>query len=76
VKRGSLVFYRLLLEEMKKCDMLIAKNLCIVRSGPLLSPKYNNILLGRTLSQEVNKETALSWEWLVSNYIVFSFIQL
>ena len=27
------MFYRLVLEEMKKGDMLIAKNLCIVRAG-------------------------------------------
>ena len=61
-KKGPLVFYRLLYENMKKGDMLIAKNLCIVRPEPLLSPKYNNILLGRTISQEVNKGTRLCRE--------------
>ena len=61
-KKGHLVFYRLLYENMKKGDMLIAKNLCIVHPEPLLSPQYNNILLDRMISQEVKKGAGLSWE--------------
>ena len=61
-KKGHLVFYRLLYENINKGDMLIAKNLCIFHPEPLLSPKYNNILLGRMISQDVNKGTRLSRE--------------
>jgi len=61
-KKGHLVFYCLLYEKMKKGDMLIAKKLCIFHPEPLLSPKYNDILLGSTINQEVNKGTRLSRE--------------
>jgi len=49
-------------EDMKKGDILTEKNLSIVRPGLGLPPKYYGILLGRTLSRDVSKGTATSWD--------------
>ena len=42
-------------EDMKKGDALNELNLCIVRPGLGLAPKYTDILLGRKVNQEVKK---------------------
>ena len=49
-------------EDMKKDDVLTEKNLRIVRPGLGLPPKYYSILLGRTVSRDVRKGTATSWD--------------
>ena len=49
-------------EDMKKDDVLTEKNLGIVRPGLGLPPKYYGILLGRTVSRDVRKGTATSWD--------------
>jgi pseudaminic acid synthase len=63
-EKGSLTFRRSLYiaEDMNKGDILTEKNLRIVRPGLGLPPKYYDILLGRKVSQEVKKGTAVNWE--------------
>jgi pseudaminic acid synthase len=64
VEKGSLTFRRSLYiaEDMKKGDILNEKNLRIVRPGLGLAPKYYEVLLGRTVSRDMKKGTAVSWE--------------
>ena len=61
-EKGSLTFRRSLYiaEDMKKGDVLNEQNLRIVRPGLGLEPKYYDILLGRKVSRDVKKGTALS----------------
>ena len=47
---------------IKKGEVLTNKNLRIVRPGLGLAPKYYDILLGRKVSQDVKKGTAVSWD--------------
>jgi pseudaminic acid synthase len=49
-------------EDIKKGDVLNEKSLRIVRPGLGLPPKYYDILLGRKVSQDVKKGTAVSWD--------------
>ena len=65
-EKGSTVFRRSLYiaEDMKKGDLLNSKNLRIVRPGLGLPPKYYDIFLGRKVSQEVKKGTAVSWDMI------------
>ena len=48
-------------EDMKKGDVLNNKNLRIIRPGLGLPPKYYDIFLGRKVSEDVKKGTAVSW---------------
>ena len=66
-EKGSLVFRRSLYiaEDMKNGDFLSEKNLRIVRPGRGLEPKYYDILLGRKVSRDVKKGTAVKWEMVV-----------
>jgi N-acetylneuraminate synthase len=66
VEKSSLTFRRSLYiaEDMKKGDVLTEKNLRIVRPGLGLPPKYYDILLGRKVSKDVKKGTALGWEFI------------
>jgi pseudaminic acid synthase len=63
-EKVSTVFRRSLYiaENMKKGDVLTEKNLRIVRPGLGLAPKYYEIILGRKVTRNVKKGTALSWE--------------
>jgi N-acetylneuraminate synthase len=63
-ERPSISFRRSLYiaEDMKKGDILTEKNLRIVRPGLGLPPKYYDIILGRKISRDVKKGTAVSWE--------------
>lgn len=63
-EKASTVFRRSLYisENMKKGDVLTEKNLRIVRPGLGLAPKYYEIILGRKLTCNAKKGTALSWE--------------
>jgi pseudaminic acid synthase len=64
MEKPSLKFRRSLYisEDMNKGDVLTEKNLCIVRPGFGLAPKYYDILLGRTVNKKINKGTAVKWE--------------
>jgi pseudaminic acid synthase len=66
-EKGSLTFRRSLYiaEDMKNGDVLTEKNLRIVRPGLGLAPKYFYVLLGRTVSRDIKKGTAVSWEMVV-----------
>jgi len=62
-EKGSLTFRRSLYiaEDMKKDDILNEKNLRIIRPGLGLAPKYYDVVLGRTVNQDVKKGTAVGW---------------
>tara|TARA_Y100000591_G_scaffold125211_1_gene107044 strand:+ start:22976 stop:24028 length:1053 start_codon:yes stop_codon:yes gene_type:complete len=49
-------------EDMKKGDVFNENNLRIVRPGLGLQPKYYDIILGRKVSQNVKKGTAVNWD--------------
>ena len=63
VEKGSLTFRCSLYiaKDMKKGDILMEKNLRIVRPGLGLPPKYYNTLLGRKINRDVKKGTAVVW---------------
>lgn len=63
-EKGSTVFRRSLYiaEDMKKGDVLTKNNLRIIRPGIGLEPKYYDILLGRKVTKDVKKGTAVDWE--------------
>ena len=62
-EKGSLVFRRSLYiaENMKKGDVLNERNLRIVRPGLGLKPKYYDSLIGRKVSRDIRKGTAVKW---------------
>jgi len=51
-------------KDMNAGDVLTPENLKIVRPGMGLSPKYYDVLLGRTVSCDVKKGTAVGWNLL------------
>ena len=63
VEKESLIFRRSLYiaKDMKNGDVLTEKNLCIVRPGMGLAPKYYDVLLGRKVNRDVKKGTAVKW---------------
>jgi pseudaminic acid synthase len=65
-EKKSLVFRRSLyiVEDMQAGDVLTATNLRAIRPGYGLSPKYLSALIGRRLSGNVKKGTAISWDLL------------
>ena len=64
VEKGSLTFRRSLYiaEDMKKGDVLMEKNLRIVRPGLGLPPKYYHTFLGLRVNRNVKKGTAVDWK--------------
>jgi len=63
-EKGSLTFRRSLYiaEDMKKDDVFNEKNLRIIRPGLGLAPKNYDVILGRKVSRDVKKGTAVKWE--------------
>jgi N-acetylneuraminate synthase len=63
---GSTVFRRSLYisDKIKKGDILTKYNLCIVRPGLGLPPKYFDILLGRKVNRDLDKGTYVKWEFI------------
>lgn len=55
--RRSLV----LTHDMKKGEVLTEKDLIAKRPGTGISPKYQNIVLGRTLKEDLKEDDILSW---------------
>lgn len=52
-------------EDLKAGDILTEKNVRRIRPGLGLSPKYYDLVLGKTIKQDVKKGTPLSWELLL-----------
>jgi pseudaminic acid synthase len=65
-EKGSLKFRRSLYvsKDMKKSEIFTKENLRIVRPGYGLEPKYYDKVLGKKATKELNKGTALKWEFL------------
>ncbi|WP_371381773.1 pseudaminic acid synthase [Sporomusa aerivorans] len=63
-EKKSLQFRRSLyiVEDMKAGDVITAKNMRAIRPGLGLSPKYYDIVLGKTVKADVKRGTALSWK--------------
>jgi len=51
-------------QDMKAGDVLTSDTLRSVRPGMGLSPKYLDILMGKTVNQDVKKGTPLSWKMI------------
>jgi len=63
-EKKSLVFRRSLYicRDMKAGDIFTSENLRIVRPGYGLPPKYYDLVLGRRVTRDVSKGTAVSWD--------------
>jgi len=63
----SLVFRRSLyvVEEMRPGEALTEKNMRAIRPGLGLSPKFYDLLLGKTVKEKVERGTPLHWDLLV-----------
>lgn len=65
-EKPSLVFRRsiYIAQDLKAGDVLAPANLRCVRPGMGLPPKYYDMLLGRSVNQDVEKGTPMSWSLL------------
>ena len=65
-EKASLAFRRSLYiaEDMNKGELLTAKNLRAIRPGFGLLPKYYEFLLGKSVNQDIEKGTPMSWALL------------
>jgi pseudaminic acid synthase len=65
-EKKSLVFRRSLyiVEDVKAGEVLSPRNLRAIRPGCGLPPKYLSTLFGRSLTRDVKKGTAMSWDLL------------
>lgn len=66
-EKSSLEYRRTLYigEDLKAGDTLTKENVRIIRPGLGLPPKYFNLIVGKTVKQNVKKGTPLSWELLL-----------
>lgn len=62
-EKKSLVFRRSLyiVEDMKKGDVITEKNMRCIRPGLGLAPKYYDVVIGKKVSCDINKGTAVNW---------------
>ncbi len=51
-------------EDLKAGDVLTQSNIRAIRPGAGLSPKYLELLLGKTVKQDIKKGTPLHWDLL------------
>ncbi len=63
-EKKSLQFRRSLyiVEDIKKGDVITEKNMRSIRPGHGLSPKYYDTLLGKKVTRNIKRGTALKWE--------------
>jgi pseudaminic acid synthase len=63
-EKKSIVFRRSLyvVQDIKAGDVLNRENLRSIRPGMGLPPKYYDVFLGRKMSQDVKRGTALTWD--------------
>ncbi len=68
-EKDSLKFRRSLyvVEDMKAGDVLTEKNLRCIRPGLGMPPKYYEVLLGKRVSCDIKRGTALMWKNILSN---------
>ena len=66
-EQGNVKFRRSLyfVNDMKKGDLIKQGDIRSVRPGYGLAPKYLEAILGKCLSVDVNKNTAVSWSTIV-----------
>jgi len=64
VEAGSMQFRRSLYiaKDLKAGDVLTTENVRAIRPGFGLPPKYLEVLLGKTVSRDVSRGTATSWD--------------
>lgn len=62
-EKKSLQFRRSLyiVEDMKAGDVITEKNMRAIRPGLGLSPKYSDVVLGKTVKKDIKRGTAVSW---------------
>ena len=62
--KGSLVYRRSLYtsKDIKKGDVLTSDNICCIRPGAGLAPKYYEILQGKKVRRNLKRGTPLSWD--------------
>ena len=65
-EKKSLQYRRSLyvVKDLKAGDVLTAENLRAIRPGLGLAPKYQSIVEGKSISRDVKRGTALTWELL------------
>ena len=51
-------------EDLKRGDVLTPDNLKRIRPGKGLSPKYYDVVLGKKVTQDVFRGTAVNWQLL------------
>ena len=63
-EKKTLQFRRSLyiVQDLKKGDVLSQENLRAIRPSLGLPPKYLDLLLGKTVKQDVKRGTAFRWE--------------
>lgn len=49
-------------QDMKTGDTFTKENLCSIRPGFGLAPKYYGIIIGKKVKQDVKKGTPVSWD--------------
>jgi pseudaminic acid synthase len=66
-EKKSIVFRRSLyvVKDLKEGDLLTQENVRAIRPGLGLPIKYLDVVLGKTLKQDVKRGTALSWDLLI-----------
>ncbi len=52
-------------QDMKAGDVLTSKNVRVIRPGHGLAPKHLEMILGKTIKNDVSKGTPISWELLI-----------
>ncbi|MCR5029933.1 MAG: pseudaminic acid synthase [Selenomonadaceae bacterium] len=65
-EKKSLQFRRSLyiVADMKKGDVITEKNMRSIRPGLGLSPKYYDVVLGKKVSRDIRRGTALAWDMI------------
>lgn len=65
-EQASLVFRRSLyiVSDMKKGDVITAENMRVIRPGLGLLPKYYDVVLGKRVTRDVERGTALAWDMI------------
>lgn len=65
-ERGSLRFRRSIFikEDMKPGDVFSESNLCCIRPGSGLPPKYLDVIIGKKINRDAARGTPMSWDFI------------